>query len=649
MLDRIRAPKDVRSLDMAQLQQLAQELRMETVEVISQVGGHLAPSLGVVELTLALFSVLDLDRDKIVWDVGHQSYVHKLLTGRRAQFPTIRQYGGISGFPRRDESPYDAFGTGHASTSISAALGMAVARDLQGQHYKVVAVIGDGALTGGMAYEGLNNCGQLQKDLLVVLNDNAMSIAPNVGAVSRYLTRLRLAPGALRAKRDVKQALRRIPGMGNSVLRAIERVKDSVKYLLVPGMLFEELGFTYYGPIDGHDLPLLVETLKEVYTLHQPVLLHVVTKKGRGYPPAERNPEYFHGTSPFVLATGEPKENGHTVTYTEVFGKTLVQLAEKDPRIVAITAAMPDGTGLAPFARQFPERFFDVGIAEQHALTFAAGLATQGMRPVVAIYSTFLQRAYDQLIHDICLQKLPVVLAVDRAGLVGHDGPTHHGAFDLSYLDAVPGITVMSPRDEAQLQRMLVTALSLEGPVAIRYPRGKAVGVPLLQDPQPLPVGQGELLRDGEDVVFVAIGPMVQRALASASELAASGIDAGVIDAVFAKPMDEQLILRAATRTGRVVTVEDNTAMGGFGAQVAALLAQKAPGVACLIAALPDRFVGQGRQEELYQEVGLTPQALTERVRRWLERLGSAGCRQASGSEGKSVGKETRRVGAHSL
>lgn len=619
LLEKIDSPEDLRSLSIEQLTRLAAELREEIVRVVSQTGGHLAANLGVVELTLALHRVFSAPRDKIVWDVGHQAYIHKLLTGRRDRFPTLRCYGGISGFPKRDESEYDCFGTGHASTSISAALGMVAARDLAGEDYRVVAVIGDGALTGGMAFEAMNHCGQLGKDLIVVVNDNEMSIAPNVGAMSAYLTKLRLAPTTERAKRDLKAVISRIPALGDPVWRAMERVKGGVKYLLVPGMLFEELGFTYYGPLDGHNLSTLINTFREVRHQKGPIVVHVVTHKGKGYKPAESNPEKFHGTNPFIVETGSEAEPQGGTSYTSVFGKTLVELAKKDERIVAITAAMPEGTGLKQFAACFPNRFFDVGIAEQHAVTFAAGLAAQGLKPVVAIYSTFLQRAYDQLIHDVCLQRLPVTFAVDRAGLVGQDGPTHHGAFDLTYLRAVPNLVVMAPKDEPELQRMMATALALDGPAAIRYPRGVGPGNALLDDPKPLDVGRGEVLREGTDVAIIGIGEMVQTALKAAELLAKDGIEARVVNARFAHPMDAALLKDTAARIQRIVTIEENTVQGGFGSGVLEILADQSD-VRVLCLGLPDAFMGHGTMLELRRDAGLVPEEVAGRVKAWLGR-----------------------------
>ena len=501
-LDKINSPADVKKLSVPQLEQLAKEIRQLLISVISHTGGHLAPNLGVVELTLALHKVFNTPEDKIIFDVGHQAYIHKIITGRREQFPTLRQYGGLSGFPKRSESEHDAFGTGHSSTSISAALGMACARDLQGEDYNVVAVIGDGSMTGGMAFEALNNAGMLHKNMIVVLNDNEMSISKNVGAMSEYLYQLRTGETYNKIKNDIEGWLKNME-FGSDVLKAIRRLKGSVKYLMVPTSIFEELGFTYLGPVDGHDLDGLLDVLQAAKKIDGPVMVHVLTKKGKGYKPAEESPNKFHGTGPFDIATGKKITNPNApVSYTEVFGKTLTKLADIDEKIVGITAAMPDGTGLNIFAEAHKDHFFDVGIAEQHAVTAAAGMAAAGMKPVAAIYSTFMQRAYDSIMHDICMQKLHVTLCLDRAGLVGDDGYTHHGVFDYAYLRSIPNMTIMAPKDENELQHMLKTALDFDGPVSVRYPRGSGVGVALDTQWQDLPIGKAEVLRTGKDVCF---------------------------------------------------------------------------------------------------------------------------------------------------
>ncbi len=539
LLDNIQSPADLKALSLSELHRLATEIRQRIIETTARTGGHLAPNLGTVELTMALHRVFDSPRDKIIWDVGHQCYTHKLLTGRREQFAALRQYGGLSGFTSRAESPHDAFGAGHGSTSISAALGFATARDLRGGEEKVVAVIGDGALTGGLALEALNQAGEQQRDLLVVLNDNEMSISRNVGAMSAYLAQLRatLHPASQRARQDAMRILRRMP-MGESMLHAMDRIKQGVKQLVVPGMLFEEFGFTYLGPIDGHDIAHLTSLLGHAARFKGPVLVHVLTQKGRGYEPAENDPSRFHGTTPFLPENGENVSSGDRPTFTQVFGQTLCELAQRDDRIVAISAAMIDGTGLRRFRELFPTRCFDVGMAEEHAVTYAAGMAAAGMRPVVAIYSTFLQRSYDQIIHDVALQNLPVVFAIDRAGLVGDDGPTHHGIFDLSYLRQFPNMTVMAPSDEAELRRMIATAFSLDGPVAVRYPRGCGPGGDWKASLEPLPVGEAKVLREGNDIAIIAVGNRVPPALAAAEDLAHQGISATVVDARFVKPMD---------------------------------------------------------------------------------------------------------------
>lgn len=606
VFDRMRGPEDLKGLTPAELNRLAEEIREKIIVTVSKNGGHLAPSLGVVELTLALHTVFDSPRDKIIWDVGHQSYAHKILTGRAAEFDTLRLYGGISGFPKRKESPHDVFETGHASTSISAALGMAKARDLRGDKNAVVAVIGDGSMTGGMAFEALDHAGHDGTDLIVVLNDNRMSIAPNVGALSAYLTRLRTDPKYFRAKADIEGALKRIPRIGKAVAGAVKELKETIRHLVVPGQLFEELGFSYYGPIDGHDIPMVQQTLRSARKIRGPVLVHVITQKGRGYKPAENFPDKFHGGGPFDIVTGaRPRSTG--LTYTDVFGQTLVRLAGEDPRIVAVTAAMPEGTGLTAFARRFPDRFFDVGIAEEHAVTFAAGLASEGYKPVFAVYSTFLQRGFDQVVHDVCLQKLPVVFAVDRAGLVGDDGETHQGVFDFAFLRTVPNLTVMAPRDENELQHMVATALSYgEGPVAVRYPRGKGPGTALERELKTIPIGKAETLRLGKHAAILAVGSMVQPALDAAERLSELGIEATVVNARFVKPLDAELIQRTALETGRIVTVEDHVYHGGFGSAVIELLAERGlEGVKVKSLAIADEFVEHGPIPVLWERYGL--------------------------------------------
>lgn len=594
ILDRINGPGDLKGLSSAELSSLAAEIREEMVQVVSRNGGHLAPSLGVVELTLALHTVFSSPQDKIIWDVGHQSYPHKLVTGRRETFATLRKQGGLSGFPKRCESPHDLWETGHSSTSISAAYGFARARDLLGKSFSAVAVIGDGALTAGMAWEALNNIGHHGTNLIVVLNDNSMSIAPNVGAVAAYLNKLRVEPTYFRVRDDVDRLLKSIPRIGSSVAKTLVRVKDSLKYLVLPGMLFEELGFTYLGPVNGHDLPALQAVLRSARQVGGPVLVHVLTVKGKGYAPAQNHPEYFHGTGPFDVKTGRPLKKHGAPDYSAVFGEYLCGLAADDKRVMAVTAAMRAGTGLAGFAQQYPDRFFDVGIAEQHAVTFAAGMASEGLKPVVAIYSTFLQRALDQVIHDVCIQNLPVTFALDRGGVVGADGETHQGVFDLAYLRMVPNMVVMAPKDEEELGHMLATALNHSGPIAVRYPRGSGSGKALAQRPEPLPLGKAEVLRTGGDLAILAVGSMVYPALAAAAKLAAAGIEAAVVNARFVKPLDEETILDLARSTGAVLTAEEGVRAGGFGSAVleALSLAGVAARTRCL--GLPDRFIEHG-------------------------------------------------------
>ncbi|KLU61374.1 1-deoxy-D-xylulose-5-phosphate synthase [Peptococcaceae bacterium CEB3] len=606
LLESIHEPSDLLSLDPVQLAKLAEEIRREMISVVSVNGGHLAPNLGVVELTLALHRAFVTPKDKIVWDVGHQTYVHKLLTGRLAAFKTLRQFNGLSGFPKRSESEYDFFGTGHSSTSISAAVGFAQARDLLHEKYHVVAVIGDGAMTGGMAYEALNYAGERDMSLIVVLNDNEMSIAPNVGAISSYLNRLRTDPRYDKRKAEVEYLLKRIPRIGNKVAKAAEKAKDGLKYLLVPGLWFEELGFTYLGPIDGHNLALLEQVFELAKQKKGPVLVHVLTRKGKGYLPAEQNPDVFHGVGPFNRETGEVFKGTTPPTYTQVFGETLCALAREDEKIVAITAAMPGGTGLNQFAREFPQRFFDVGIAEQHAVTFAAGLAFGGLKPVVAIYSTFYQRAYDQVLHDVCLQKAPVVLAIDRAGVVGDDGPTHHGVFDISFLRVIPNLTFMAAKDENELRHMLFTALKLDGPVALRYPRSAGQGVALEPELREIPHGKGEVLRDGKDLTLISAGPLVYTCLAAAQELRHRGWEATVINLRFLRPLDEELIIDYARQTKHLITVEDHILDGGMGSAVLEVLADRGVTDVRVERLGYDDFVEQGPTAVLQQSQGLS-------------------------------------------
>jgi 1-deoxy-D-xylulose-5-phosphate synthase len=632
LLDNVNNPADIRDMSIDELQTLAAEIRNEIISVVSVSGGHLASNLGTVELTLALHKVFDTPRDKIVWDVGHQTYAHKLITGRREQFSTLRQYGGLSGFPSRAESStYDCFGTGHSSTSISAALGMAFARDLRGEDYKTIAFIGDGALTAGMAFEALNHAGHAGLDMVVVLNDNEMAISPSVGALSAYLSKIITATVYNRAKSDIELILKKIPAIGTTVFKAAKRLEETIKNLVTPGALFQELGFKYVGPVDGHNLLLLIRTLENIRTLKGPILFHVLTRKGSGYRPAEEDPAAFHGTRPFDVETGNAKGrrilqkkealNGiESETYTDVFADTLVSLAKRDERVVAITAAMAPGTGLDRFAELFPERFFDVGIAEQHAVTFAAGLAVQGMLPVVAIYSTFLQRAYDQIVHDVCLQDLPVLFAVDRAGLVGRDGATHHGTLDIAYLRAIPGMTVAAPRDAQQLRLMLTWALSDDGiprgPIAIRYPRDAAPGA-LVPAQKPMERGAGELVREGRDGVIIALGSMVHPALESAAILESEGLDIAVVDARFVKPLDAPLLRKVISTVPAVLTAEEHCLDGGFGSAIIEFVEREGLShrVPVHRVGLPCAFVAHGSRSQLLRVCGIEAAQIAQQAR----------------------------------
>ncbi|MCW8892293.1 MAG: 1-deoxy-D-xylulose-5-phosphate synthase [Deltaproteobacteria bacterium] len=612
LLSQIKSPAELKGLSKNQLPQLAEELREQIVSTVATNGGHLGSSLGVVELTIALHRIFDSPKDQIIWDVGHQAYAHKLLTGRQTEFGTLRQFNGISGFPKRSESEHDAFGVGHSSTSISAALGMAAAADILKEDNKVVAVIGDGSLTAGMAFEGLNQAGHLKQKLVVILNDNEMSISPNVGALSSFLSRKMTSDTFIRFKKETEHLLSYVPGIGRDLVNLARRAEESLKSFMTPGMLFEGFGFDYFGPLDGHNIDELIETLHNVAQIKGPVLLHVLTKKGKGYLPAEQNPPKFHGVGPFDAETGIVKggKPGSAASYTSVFSETLVGLAEEDERIVAITAAMTEGTGLKKFSEVLPERFYDVGIAEQHAVTFAAGLACRGMRPVVAIYSTFMQRAYDQVIHDVCLQNLPVTFALDRGGLVGADGPTHHGVFDLSFLRHIPNMVFAVPRNEIELQRIMKTASQFEGPFAYRYPRGSGLGLPLLETIEPFDIGKGELLRDGNDGLIIALGTMVDEALIAAEQLNKQGLSIAVMDARFVKPLDDELILSLAERVPFVITAEENSLQGGFGSALLELFADNGVSVSLKRVGIPDQFVGQGTQAELREQLGLSAEGL---------------------------------------
>ncbi|GAB6178022.1 1-deoxy-D-xylulose-5-phosphate synthase [Desulfobaculum senezii] len=622
ILSRIEKPTDVQRLSSRELHLLADEIRQEIIETVSTTGGHLAPSLGVVELTLAMLRTFNPRDDKFIWDVGHQAYVYKMLTGRRDRFNTLRTYGGISGFPKMSESEYDHFGVGHSSTSISAALGMACARDLKGKDNRVVAVIGDGSMTAGLAYEGLNQAGGIHSDMIVVLNDNEMSISKNVGALSSFLSRNLTKSWVVRFKKDVENILKSVPKIGEDLATYARKSEEAFKHFFTPGMLFEAFRFNYLGPFDGHNIDGMTRVFEQVKKLKGPLLVHVMTTKGKGYEPAENNPTYFHGVGCFEPETGLAKKFGacSLPSYTSVFGDTLCHCAQEDERVLAITAAMPEGTGLDRFRERFPERFVDVGICEQHAVTFAAGLAAEGFKPVVAIYSTFMQRSYDQIVHDVCLQNLPVVLCLDRGGLVGEDGPTHHGAFDLSYLRHVPNLVFMAPSDEAELQRMLVTAIQHDGPVALRYPRGVGIGAPTVEDPEPLPIAEGKLMRDGEDAVVVAIGSRVNPSIIAAEEIeSATGRKVAVFNGRFIRPMAEDQLVDLARRFKHMLIVEENVLKGGFGSGVLEVLADHDAlgSVRVQRIGLPDGFVEHGTQKQLRAKCGIDKDG----IRRTLEEM----------------------------
>jgi 1-deoxy-D-xylulose-5-phosphate synthase len=614
LLEQIQSPDDIRNLSIKELKVLAQDIRDTIVQTVARTGGHLAPSLGVVELTLAIHYVFDTPNDKLIWDVGHQSYAHKLITGRQDQFATLRQYKGMSGFPKFKESKYDAFETGHSSTSISAATGITLGKILKKDSHRAIAVIGDGSMTAGLAFEALNHAGHLDKDLVVILNDNEMSISPNVGAMSSFLSRKLTGKTMSRVKNHLVEKLG-ISDVGENILNILRKSEESFKSFFTPGMLFEAFKFNYLGPIDGHNLEDLIETLETVRDTSQgPMLVHVLTKKGKGYEPAEKNPDIFHGIGPFDIVSGKPHSSKGPLTYTKVFGETLTSLAKKDERIVAISAAMVSGTGLAGFAKEFPNRFFDVGIAEQHAVTFAAGLASEGLRPVVAVYSTFFQRALDQIIHDICIPNFPVTLAIDRAGVVGDDGPTHHGTFDISFLRFIPNMVLMAPKDEEELQHMLHTSINYNGPSAIRYPRGAGEDRPLTDTDklQLIPIGEGELLIEGDDVLLLPVGNRVYSAIEAAEELKKEGIHAAVINPRFIKPLDAKLIEKWARHTGNIVTIEDNSKLSGFGSSVLELLSSKGIyDVRTQILGHPDNFVEHGPQKTLWKNSGINTAAIT--------------------------------------
>jgi 1-deoxy-D-xylulose-5-phosphate synthase len=621
LLNTIDSPADLKELSTEELEQLASEIRELLIEVLCNTGGHLAPNLGVVELTISLHTVFDTPRDKIVWDVSHQSYVHKILTGRRDRFPTIRQYGGISGYANRQESEHDPFGAGHASTAISAAVGIARARDHKEEDYNVIAVVGDGAMTGGLAYEGLNNLGASHSDMLIILNDNDMSIAPNVGAIHEYFTSAISNPLYNKVKDQMWEVIRKLPAVGKPASAVGHKMEESLKNLLVPGIIFERLGIRYFGPVDGHDIEGLIKHLKDLKNLKGPKLLHIKTVKGKGFEPAENDATSFHGTGAFDKVTGEGRKSEGPPAYTEVFGRALVEECRKDERIVGITGAMPNGTGLDYLAAELPDQFYDVGIAEGHAVCFAAGMASNGMKPVCAIYSTFLQRAFDQLIHDVALQDLSVFFCMDRGGLVGDDGPTHHGTFDLSYLRCIPNMVVMVPKDENEMVRMLRTGLAYnDGPVAMRYPRGAGEGVELDPEPEELPIGKGEIIIDGSDVTLLAVGRMVGLAEKAVEYLREKGIEATLVNARFVKPVDEELIGRLADETGMLVTLEENSIRGGFGSGVLEFLNSSGRReIPLLTLGLPDAFVTHGTIPQLLRDIGLDPESIASKVSSFLE------------------------------
>ena len=614
ILEQIKGPEDLKKLTSEELSQLAEEIRAFLIEKISHTGGHLASNLGVVELTIALFRTFDLPEDKIIWDVGHQSYTHKILSGRRMEFDELRQYGGLSGFPKRKESPYDSFDTGHSSTSISAGLGIAQGRDILGEDYKVVSVIGDGALTGGMAYEALNNAARMKKNFIIILNDNKMSISENVGGMSRYLGGLRTGAGYNDLKKNVADTLERIPVVGGRMIDKIKRTKNSIKQLFIPGMLFENMGITYLGPVDGHNIPALCKVLKEAQKLDHAVLVHVLTKKGKGYEPAEKNPAHFHGVSPFDIKTGKPLAEKKYPTYTDVFSKKLCQLGETHRELVAVTAAMPDGTGVAAFGKKFPDRFFDVGIAEAHAVTSAAGMAAAGLRPVVAVYSSFLQRGYDQILHDVCIQNLPVLFAVDRAGLVGSDGETHQGIFDYSYLTSIPNMSVAAPKNLWELRAMLDFAMDYKAPFAIRYPRGTAYRG-LKEFMQPIAYGKGEIIYEEENIALLAVGSMVSTGEHVRAKLKEEGVSCTLANARFVKPFDKELVDRLAKNHRLIVTMEENVLQGGFGLPVTAYIHEHYPQVKVMNIALPDAYVEHGNVSVLRKGLGIDSDSIIQRLK----------------------------------
>ncbi len=620
ILEQIKGPEELKALPPGDLKTLAQEIREFLIEKISHTGGHLASNLGVVELTIALHTTFNLPEDKLIWDVGHQSYTHKILTGRMADFDELRQYGGLSGFPKRKESPYDSFDTGHSSTSISAGLGIALGRDLKGLDYKVVSVIGDGALTGGMAYEALNNAARMKRNFIIVLNDNKMSISENVGGMSRYLNGLRTGSGYNDLKKNVADALDRIPVVGSVMIDKIKRTKNSIKQLFIPGMLFENMGITYLGPVDGHNIPAMCKVFKEAQKLDHSVLVHVITKKGKGYRPAEKNPSRFHGVGPFDVGTGEPLSTQEHPSYTDVFSRKICQLGGQYPNLVAVTAAMPDGTGLTAFGKRYPFRFFDVGIAEAHAVTSAAGMAAAGLRPVVAVYSSFLQRGFDQVLHDVCIQNLPVLFAVDRAGLVGSDGETHQGIFDYSYLTCIPNMSVMAPKNLWELRAMLDFAMEYNGPLAIRYPRGEAYRG-LREFRQPIAYGKGEMIYEEKDIALLAVGSMVSTGEHVREKLKKEGYSCSLANGRFVKPVDTELVAHLAGNHGLIVTLEENVLQGGYGLAVTAYIHAHFPHIKVLNVALPDAYVEHGNVSILREGLGIDSDSIIRSMKAggWLE------------------------------
>lgn len=618
-LETINFPEDFRQLTVPELSELSKEIRKLIIDVVSQTGGHLSSSLGVVELTIALHYIFDTPEDKIIWDVGHQCYAHKILTGRKDMFKTLRQDNGLCGFPSRQESPYDVFNTGHASNSISIAVGLAEARKKLDQSYKIIAVIGDGSLTGGMSFEALNHAGDLKSDIIVVLNDNEMSISKNIGALSSYLNRIMTGKFVSNTREELKKMLKNIPAFGDKVYKMAMHIEEAVKGFVTPGMFFEELGFQYFGPVDGHNLSHVIDNLRNIKKLKGPVLIHTVTKKGKGYAHAEEDPAKFHGISTFEIDSGN-STNTSSLTYTDIFGDTITELAEKDEKIVAITAAMGLGTGLDQFSRIFPDRFYDIGIAEQHGVTFAAALAQGGLKPFVAIYSTFLQRAYDQIIMDVCLQGLPVIFAIDRSGIVGQDGPTHHGAFDITYFRHIPGIIVMSPKDGNELRQMLYTAYIQGKTAAIRYPRGQTEGNENKETFREIPIGLWEKLREGKDIAIIACGSPVYPSMAAAEELEQEGINCSVINGRFIKPMDRKLLIETAKNTKFLLTVEENTVIGGFGSGVLETLSEEGITVPLKILGIPDAFIPHGSQKALRKKNSLDAEGIKKVIRQCLKK-----------------------------